>query len=373
MVSSRIKLDGRPINDTEPVRIACLGGPRTGKTAFILKLAEGTFRDTYYPLRKTIPILFTYSATDFYLRVFLSEANPKESLQASLACTDLLLSPVISDSLVRASVRKPTPTALAEKGVAVIANKYYASYRDAESGELKVTPILCELIDTPAFNTSQFVPFLEASLYAKLSKDILRNLADEPRQPVNTEPLLVASGAGELNGTVDGYFFFYSAVPSVQPPNYGEEPSTQNAPLQTSLSFFPAMKAGLDEAWSEYYTYRTRWEQGKEKDMFSLKSALLNVFDRTGQLKQDIPKGKLLATSLDPANPQCPPPIWIICTHKNLPLASPKLVNDGKELAQQWRCGFVALDVTEDVDVMISLMVREVSERKALQKQRRSR
>ena len=79
-------------------------------------------------------------------------------------------------------------------------NEYY------KVGNNDVGPILVELIDTPSFNPQQVVPFLEASLYTNLDKEILGNLANEPRKPVSTNPLLVASGASELNGNINGYF-----------------------------------------------------------------------------------------------------------------------------------------------------------------------
>ena len=46
-------------------------------------------------------------------------------------------------------------------------NEYY------KVGNNDVGPILVELIDTPSFNPQQVVPFLEASLYTNLDKEIL--------------------------------------------------------------------------------------------------------------------------------------------------------------------------------------------------------
>ena len=55
------------------------------------------------------------------------------------------------------------------------------------------------------------------------------------------------------------------------------------------------------------------------------------------------------------------PPIWIICTHKNSSLASPKLVADGKRLAQEWNCGFIAIDNLDDsVDELLAYMIRDI-------------
>ncbi|OBA20204.1 hypothetical protein METBIDRAFT_12254 [Metschnikowia bicuspidata var. bicuspidata NRRL YB-4993] len=373
-----------PVNVKDPIRLAFLGGPRTGKTATILKLSCGTYRDTYYPLRKTTPVLFTYQAQSAALRLILDQHSSRRFLEHALARGDLLLSPVVSDALVRAAVKKtplPGPAGDAPHGSQ---NEVYAAvWGDGDSDVARISPILAELIDTPAFNSSQFIPFLEASLHARLGKNVLRKLADTPRQPVNTEPLLVASGAGEMNGAIDGYFLFYSAVPSAEPPQYDELVAGQQAPglgssaagsaQDTTLSLLPVIKAGLEEAWREYHTYRTRWDQEKEKDMFSLKTALRTMFDAHGSLQPGLLHHKLLATSLDPADPLCPPPIWIVCTHKNLPLASPTLIHDGKKLALLWRCGFYAMDVTENLDQVLALVIREVVERKSLQRARRKR
>lgn len=370
-----------------PVRLAFLGGPRCGKTALISKLTTGTYRETYYPLRKTIPVLFEYLPSLLELRLPLESVSAKKMLELAATQPNVVLSPVIYNSLVHAAAKD-----------SAVQTKERAAQRRL-SHDLGV-PILMELIDTPAFNPDQFVPFLEASLHAKLAKDVLRNLADLPRQPVNTEPLLVASGAGELNGAVDGYFLLYSAVPLTEPPGYFDHAPASNdgispassvesavsyeedgrvrsvtlasSTMRTSFSLLPSMKAALDEAWKEFYTWKSNWLRGMETDMFSLKSAFKGMF--TGErLRQEFTKGKLMDTSLDPADPSCSPPIWIVCTHVDLHLASPKLISEGKKLAKLWRCGFIALDVQEDVDQMLSLMVRELRERSILQKQRRKR
>lgn len=365
-----------------PVRLAFLGGPRSGKTSLISKLTEGSYRDTYYPLRKTTPVLFEFAPSTPLLRLLLDPLQTKQMLTSAMQQENVVLSPVIYNSLAKA-----TSTTMAELASEISRRRLSAA---------REFPKLIELIDTPAFNPNQFVPFLEASLHAKLTKDVLRNLADEPRQPVNTEPLLVASGAGELNGAVDGYFLVYSAVPSMEPPSYSEvgdeltasssvdsnesyndDGSLRSVTLSsssmqnTSLSLLPIIKSGLDEAWKEYHTYKSGWMRGEEKDIFNFKSALKGIFENPKDDPAAVPKGKLLNTSIDPADPLCPPPIWIVCTHTDLPLASPKLVADGRKLSKLWKCGFLALDVSNDVELALSLMLRELNERKNLQKRKR--
>lgn len=395
-----------PINDKDPIRIAFLGGPKCGKSAVISKLTSGSFSDTYYPLRSTLPILFEYSpATEKSVRL-LDQSCPKETLNWAMSQSNIVLSPVVYQALVDGSskaVASPPTHSGSDSSNILAANDVYASFRmvPEEGSHKKITPILTELIDTPSFNPNQIVPFLEASLYIKLGRDTLHNLADEPRRPVNTNPLLVASGAGEMNGAVDGYFFVYTAVPSVNPPGYDEiiqlnstssadispcssaESYNDNGTLHSlvihqdaqakSFNLLPIMKEALGEAWREYYTYKMRWYQGEERDVFSFKSALKNMWtdgDHSGQT-QPISRLKLLETPMDPSDPASPPPIWIICTNVDLPLASPRLISDGKRLAQLWKCGFIALDVNDDVEESLALMIRDLVERKKIQKNRK--
>lgn len=388
-----------PLNDKEPVRIAFLGGPKCGKTALISKLTVGNFSDTYYPLRLTQPILFNFAASLEALQTVLDETNPKKILELATKHENVLLSPVLYHSLVKSALKKlAAPPSEADNMVINSTNGIYANYT-SKSGEVQTTPILMELIDTPAFNPTQIVPFLEASLYVKLDRDVLHNLADEPRRPVSTNPLLVASGASEMNGTVDGYFFMYSAVPSNEPPAYEEfaqespsEPVLDITPessaesynsdgtlksvtlttSNTTFSLLPVMKSALDEAWKEYYTYKMRWELGKERDVFSLKLALKNMMsERATETTGKRNSITLLETPVDPADPSCPPPIWIVCTNINLPLASPKLIEDGKKISKLWKCGFIAMDMESDVEGPLALMVRELVERATLRRKRK--
>lgn len=394
-----------PLNSKDPVRLAFLGGPRSGKTALISKLTTGTYCDTYYPLRQTIPVQFHFSPSALELSAILDESLATTALDIVLKQDNVLASPVVYNAL-RQSYKKLAPQPLAETETLSITatNAYYASYRrKSNSGtNTGVTPILTELIDTAAFNPSQIVPFLEVSLYMKLDSSVLHKLADVPRQPVSTNPLIVASGASEMNGSVDGYFFVYNAIPTTEPPSYelshadpaddacldvsveSEESYNKDGTLKSltlhtnaqdkTFSLLPVMKDALDEAWKEYYTYKKRWEQGEERDVFSFKSALKNMWtERDNVVRPPENKIELLDTSIDPASPLCPPPIWIVCTNAKLPVASPKLIEDGKNLAKLWRCGFVALDVSDNVEEVLALMVREIVERRNLQKNRRRR
>lgn len=383
------------INKDNPVRLAFLGGPRAGKTALISKLTSGSYSDTYYPLRQANPVLFNYVASQDASKTVMDQTRGADAMQALLKRDNVLVSPVIYQALQNGY--KTTQTG--EPGPVSAANAIYASYSENSDGNTVsgVTPVLTELIDTPAFNPSQVVPFLEVSLYMKLDKDVLHKLADIPRQPVSTNPLLVASGAGEMNGSVDGYFLVYNAIPSVDPPAYENTDTSSDASTSScesgcsynedgtlkhvtmhssahdeSFSLLPIIKDALDEAWKEYYTYKTRWQLGEEHDVFLIKSALRNMWSARSATPKRTDTIDLMDTSVDPASPLCPPPVWIVCTNAKSPLASPKLILDGKKLAQLWRCGFMAVDASENVDDVLSLMIRELAERRNLRRRRRS-
>lgn len=396
-----------PVNPN-PVRLAFLGGPKSGKTALISKLTTGTYCDTYYPLRETVPVLFTFAPSSEEVEAILDDELSGKAMQILLKQPNVVVSPVIYNALQLRFQKPNGPPTVENESVKITGNNgYYSPYRrkGVDENESGITPIMTELIDTAGFNPSNIVPFLEASLYMRLDRDTLHNLADEPSRPVSTKPLIVASGASELNGQVDGYFLVYNAIPSTQPPSYEESnastsydenhltfsTSTESAQsynydgslksltLHTNasdktFSLLPAIKEALDEAWKEYYTYKTRWEMGEEADIFSFKTAIKNWWnDKSSQPAPSNRNIQLMETSDDPASPLCLPPIWIVCTNLKSPLASPKLMDDGKKLAKLWRCGFVALDSSDNVDVVVALMIRELAERRALQNGKKRR
>ncbi|ABN67561.2 predicted protein, partial [Scheffersomyces stipitis CBS 6054] len=344
-----------PLNDCAPVRIALLGGPRSGKTSTISKLTADTFNDTYYPTHSINPVLFHYKASSFLPRLILDETEPENSLSYFSKQSRVLLSPVLYQTYLKSNKKKTD-----------ISHNSEIAYIPPQT-----TPVLVELIDTPSFNPQQVVPFLEASIYHKLDKDILRNLANEPRKPVSTNPLLVASGASELNGNIDGYFFVYSAVPSYNPPSYEETIDPIRIERDETFKLLSIMKGALDEAWKEYNSFKKRWNLGKEHDIFSFKNAMKsiwkdkNIHDVANLREQLSKEVHLYDNSVDPADPDCPPPIWIICTHTKSQLASPKLISNGKKVSKFWKCGFVAIDNEDNnVDEVLALMLREIVERK---------
>ncbi|CAH6719125.1 uncharacterized protein CLIB1444_02S01508 [[Candida] jaroonii] len=367
-----------PQNSSSPIRIAFLGDCKTGKTSIISKLSQGVLTDTYYPTIRTNSNLLTFfPESPQSLKVLDPSFKDFTSIDDNLN-----LSPVLKRIASKGNkIFKRKRTASDSTGTEIIVhskNDYYRSYNyKKEIGKASsphVTPIFVELIDTPPFK-SDVVPFLESSLYTNLDKDILKNLANEPRRDVSTMPLLVASGAGDLNSLIDGYFFVYSAVPSYQPPSYEESSSVNSTNDPDSLQTIIRLKHSLDDAWKEFYTFKKNWEQGKEADIYSIKDALKNVFfnKSISEVESDkLSKRKfykdLLELPKDPANPNSAPPIWIICTHVKSHLASPILIEEGKKYAKKWDYGFIGIDITEDLDVVISLMIREIVERKILQK-----
>ncbi|CCE61420.1 hypothetical protein TPHA_0A03430 [Tetrapisispora phaffii CBS 4417] len=271
------------------------------------------------------------------------------------------------------------------------------------------TPILIDIIDTPGFKPEMVVPFLEVSLFRNLGKNILHGLADEPRRAVSTTSLLVASGAAELNGKIDGYIFTYSAVPelshNIEPPTYmNNSTNCKDAQVKNSysdsqnknknnsdeydkyqswstftrktdggFSLLDVIRSSMLDAWAEFRTYQRGWEKGKEQDVYSLGYSLKNMWktekERTEKLQQLREfKTELPSIEIEPSSPDAPPPVIIVCTHLNDQLASPVLIEWGRTLATKWKCGFVAVDTMDDcnVDVALSMLIRDIVEKDRL-------
>ncbi|KAG5419455.1 hypothetical protein I9W82_003222 [Candida metapsilosis] len=324
----------KPLNLSNPIRLAFLGGARAGKSSIISKLILGNFRETYYPTTTLNPNLFNYEPSSEVAKDIL---RGKELVSNS----HLQLPPNIEENKVAAAA---AAAAASSKSI-FKKNQYYIS---SASG---TTPILVELIDTPSYNPDKTVPYLEASLYTNLDKDVLHNLANEPRRPVSTSPLLVASGASELNGDVNGYFFVYSAIPSFAPPGYGESDVGGGLPKNHTFNLLPSMKTTLDEAWDEYISFKENWKRGQEADVFSFKNALKSFWKANDSSVQ-------VESSTDVKSKS--PPIWIVCTHVKSDLASSQLIAKGKELSKEWKCGFIAIDCLNDIDEVLSLMIRDI-------------
>ncbi|GMM38904.1 hypothetical protein DASC09_062430 [Saccharomycopsis crataegensis] len=310
-----------------------------------------------------------------------------------------------------------------------------------------ISPVLVELIDTPAFNPDLIVPFLELSLGARLGEEFLHNLSRDPRTAVATKALLVGSAASELNGFVDGYVLVYSAVPSTMPPSYdscdslplsGTEESGAVQPQlsasdsllndASSFSLLESMRSVILESWKSYKLYLRQHEAKSETDIFSLTSSVKHLWKankraaeeekltkkalRQAEAEQNITitegqsasqdptaagssntpnessssekktakyrsKNKKLIDDLDlsiplkklefqvPITPSEVPPLLVICTHSQDPLASPFLIEKGRKLAQSWDCGFSCVDNEMGMGVEESLaeLVREIVER----------
>lgn len=130
------------------------------------------------------------------------------------------------------------------------------------------------------------------------------------------------------------------------------------------------MRNCILDAWSEFRDYQDRWAKGKEGDVYSLMYNIKQMWKsqsaRNEKLKQlRTFHTKPNALSWDAESPDSPPPCMIICTHINDPLASPVLLDLGKELAIEWSCGFVAVDNMDDynIDVALGLLLREAVEK----------
>lgn len=285
------------------------------------------------------------------------------------------------------------------------------------------TPISIDIIDTHAFKPEMVVPFLEVSLFRNLDKSILKGLANQPRQPVSTTSLLVASGASELNGKIDGYILTYSAIPELshhtvsEPPSYDEnevnnnnnsnntldlDNSTNchdtnlnvsisdstsslnvtidetNLPQGGGLPLLPIIRSCILEAWTEFRNFENNWKLGEEEDVYSLINNLKNLWKSQESELVKLKKMNKLRTfktqlnsiNLDPSHPDSPPPFLIVCTHVNDPMASPTLIETGKQLATQWNSGFVGVDNLDDinVDVALSALIKDIVEKSKLLK-----
>ncbi|AET38922.1 uncharacterized protein Ecym_3437 [Eremothecium cymbalariae DBVPG len=442
----------------KPIRIAVLGGSCTGKTAFISRLTIDIVHEVHYPTREQTNWLFTYNPHDPVARAILDERahercyyNNNNSIEEAVFKTpnikdDVLLSPLIYQSFIedyhhiRSSVESGQRS-FDQKLLLKSDNPYYQyvpksddttrkrANRRASIGfhmtdiSLKhenkqvlpsvyepprYTDILIDIIDTPGFNPDMIVPFLEVSLFSNLDKSVLRGLADQPRTPVSTQSMLVASGASELNGMIDGYIIVYSAIPELNhpdPPDYGSSSSAHHdqnksigktpSPLYNEeklkstlikndlttdssdggFSLLHAIRSCFLDAWTEFRNYQRRWIQRNESDAYSLNYIFKHSWKSEQDYNQKIKALSLFNAPVDqidlnPESPDSPPPILIVCTHIMDPLHSPMLVDWGKKLAVEWNCGFVALDsmVDVNVDIAMSCMIRDIVEKEKLSK-----
>lgn len=389
-------------DEQRPIKLVLLGGPAVGKSTFANKLQSKFFRETYYPTHKSTILLFPYDPSTHKACALLDEYGGIEAKKVIAQEGDILLSPSIFQSynkMASPEVRKKRRNSTSSK---LLRNTYY-SYKFNDKPEEDYTPpvispIQIELIDTPPFKADLVVPFLEVSLYRNLDREDLHNLADEPRRPVSTNPLLVASGASELDGKVNGYIFMYSAVPSINPPSYDEilEPASSNStntdpdqlfigtvksnPTETSFSLLEIMRGAILDAWREYRNYQSRWNKGSEGDVYSLlygvKQLWKNKSIESEQKRiQELRKlsSHLDEIDIDASSPEAPPPILVVCTHCQHEGRSPTLIEDGKQLAQKWKAPFILMDndTGENVEETLALLIREIIEREKLQKKKR--
>jgi hypothetical protein len=389
------------VNDDRPIKLVLLGGPGVGKSTFANRLHFKFFRETYYPTHKSTLILFPFQPQGEKTRTILDEYGGIEGKKRISLKNDILLSPSIFQSYNKPAgeVRRRRNSNSGSRGPKSI----YYSYQFKDQPDVKYTPpeispIQIELIDTPPFKADLVVPFLEVSLYRNLDKEDLHNLANEPRRPVSTNPLLVASGASELDGNVNGYIFMYSAVPTLNPPSYDEilETATSNSsnvdpdqlfiatvksnPVETSFEILDIMRGAILDAWREYRNYQSKWKKGSEGDVYSLLYGVKQLWKTksTESEQKRIQELRKISSHLDEididaSSPEAPPPILIVCTHGSHEGRSPTLIEDGKRLAQKWKSPFIVIDneTNENVEETLALLIREIVEREKLQKKRK--
>ncbi|CAB4252060.1 similar to Saccharomyces cerevisiae YPR084W Putative protein of unknown function [Maudiozyma barnettii] len=446
--------------EQRPIRLAVLGGESTGKTSFISRLTLNIVHESHYPTRDQTNWLFDYiphsklaktildgQAHERLLRRTPNSQRLEPIFKSPLVSPNVLLSPLVFQAFIdnytsmkTQSKNKTNSSNFFMKNLDIkktnsnndngsdknlqvrylsspnasqlsLSSQSQQALTQSEDEESNIpsnyippsySPIPIDIIDTPGFNPQMVVPFLEVSLFRNLDKSILKGLANEPRQPVSTRTLLVASGASELNGKIDGYILVYSAIPEVShhslslPPEYSNE--LESNEVRTSEEEDPS-KGSSDEsnaggfqillnirscildAWAEYVNYKEAWEKGKEDDIYSLLHNFKNIWKSQESESTKNSKIKDLRTfktilpeiDLNPASPTSPPPCIIVCTHVNEPLASPVLIKRGRDLATQWNCGFIGVNNINDfnVDVALSLIIKEIVEKEKLLSQRR--
>ncbi|CCC67688.1 hypothetical protein NCAS_0A11300 [Naumovozyma castellii] len=431
------------MSDQRPIRLAVLGGESTGKTSLISRLTVNFVHEVHYPTRNQTNWLFDFNPHTKLAKTLLDGQaherlysrtpggqTPQPLFSSPQISPEIQLSPLVfqafmndftnlknqyktrSNNHIKHFDLKKSDNAFYQYMEPTAAANHYNSRsainkpnnnnnnsNNIPSSTVKLpenylppsyTPISIDIIDTPAFNPDIVVPFLEVSLFRNLDKSILKGLANEPRKPVTTTTLLVASGASELNGKIDAYIFVYSAVPelfnyNVNPPDYNENQESLNPKDNSYLNrrheidggytMLTIMRNCILDAWTEFRNYQKRWELGKEDDTYSIVYNFKNFWksyneseERSKLNKLRSFDNKLRSIDMDPSSPNSPPPIIIVCTHLDDPMASPVLVEWGRNLATQWNCGFVAVDNTDDVnvDVALSLLIRELVEKEKL-------
>lgn len=210
-----------------------------------------------------------------------------------------------------------------------------------------ISNMLIDIIDTPAFNVSSIIPFLEVSLFRdNIGVPYLQEERNRRDYNENIGTMLTFSGSSELNGKIDAYVLVYSCYPTItDPPGYNinrsasgsteieDSPKEKKAVL---LEDIITMKELLCDAWKNYKEYIEAWEQGNEGDVYSV---MFNLRKKWEQLPSNTLKKKK-ENRID----EDMPPIVIVATHTLNELTSPILLEEGKKLATKWGCSFIAVD-----------------------------
>lgn len=403
-------MESSSINERKPLKIVLLGGAGVGKSTFANLVYSKFFRETYYPTHKSTMILFDFKPNSDRAKCLLDEQGGVKARKLINKNLDLILSPILFQSFCSRSALEDRSFSSKSK---VIKNEYYSQKYEPTSMvddyvPPTISPITVELIDTPPFKPDMVVPFLEVSLYRNLDKEDLHNLANEPRRPVSTNPLLVASGASELDGNVDGYIFMYSAVPNLTPPSYddvnndnsndnndkdeeednnnnnndktGHKVKNINKQQDEQLNLLEIIRGAIFDAWREYRTYQRKKKKGEEGDVYSLVYGIKQLWKHKSIQDEQKRLDELRSISthlddlnIDPSSPDSPPPILIVCTNAKHPYHSPLLIEEGKKLANEWKSSFILVDneLQTNVDETFSLLIREIIERKKLQKRKK--
>ncbi|OBA25587.1 hypothetical protein HANVADRAFT_18371, partial [Hanseniaspora valbyensis NRRL Y-1626] len=371
-------------DETETLRVAILGTEEVGKTSFVNRLTMKYVPESHYPTLKVTNWLFQFEPVNELTRLILDEHKHERMLynvqntknqtgykvnQCIYQTPNLSDHLIISNSLFEREINNfvkfkkkyclTNAEVPVDKDIIPIYNAGHNFMITKQQTLRKYTPILpkmytppyisnilIDIIDTPAFNVSNIIPFLEVSLFRdNLGVPYLQNERNRRDYNENIGTMMTFSGSSELNGKIDAYVLVYSCYPTItEPPLYNVDSTESDEQEEKEkeeilLKDIITMKEILCDAWRNYKEYISNWKKGDEGDVYSLmynlrkkweKIPISNSNNNNNRIDEDMP------------------PIVIVATHTLNELTSPILLNEGKKLATKWGCSFIAVDNYND-------------------------
>lgn len=313
----------------KPLRFALLGPHGSSKSSLVSILSNNMTLENYYPTLYNSPILVEFQPPNKRAGVLLDPVSTLNDLSKVGVTNDKKSSIMLPEYMLRKLERKQ---------IDKLKRKDIMAHPNGHPGPTTVSPkerepIVVELIDTPGVEADDLIPFLEKSLDCRLSKDVLNNLANgyNTNYRSRVKPLIIGSGISDMNGYMDGYILTYSCVPQDPlPPAYEASQSTPTRKTATQLDIVRAVHDSIEDAWKEWTVYNEGWKTGGETEV---KHSFSSRFKR--EADATVPGVVAMMSSSGM------PPIVLVCTHIDSPLASPRLIEEGRELARKWNAAFV--------------------------------